>query len=318
MSLWGMHILMVGYWHYYRFIELTINSHAKPYNLASRRLLWAWDPCACCSVLVYFLQVQRGKMEIHLQASVKPHLDLACAKLNTTQEQLKMSQQATNNLTEKVFALENQWTLFQQKLELSRLADGKRVDALTRKLDTFQCQYEERFRELEIGVKTVKETVKDDSNRLGVLEKKGIRPLSRPSYTPRLNQSLCETSNDNVNGTPYLPARYSPRRASEIYSYSSLVNGTSADKADATDLPIYTPPEIGVKTIKKTVEDDSNRLGVLEKQGTRPLSRPSYTRLNQSLCETSNDNVNGTSYLPAMYCSRRGRPERYTSRFQTY
>ena len=44
---------------------------------------------------------------------MQPHLDLACAKLNNTQEELKISQDTTSNLALRVTELENQLELFQ-------------------------------------------------------------------------------------------------------------------------------------------------------------------------------------------------------------
>lgn len=47
---------------------------------------------------------------------MQPHLDLACAKLNNTQEELKISQDTTRNLAVKVTELENQLEQFQTTL----------------------------------------------------------------------------------------------------------------------------------------------------------------------------------------------------------
>ena len=48
---------------------------------------------------------------------MQPHLDLACAKLNNTQEELKISQDTTSNLAVKVTELENQLEQFQTTLD---------------------------------------------------------------------------------------------------------------------------------------------------------------------------------------------------------
>ena len=47
--------LIAAYLHFLdRFIDLTINSHTSPYNLASSRLLRVWDPYGvwgnCCEL----------------------------------------------------------------------------------------------------------------------------------------------------------------------------------------------------------------------------------------------------------------------------
>lgn len=76
---------------------------------------------------------------------MQPHLDLACAKLNNTQEELKISQDTTSNLALRVTELENQLELFQTTLNsLSLRIDddaGRKVNALENKVDTFQTQF---------------------------------------------------------------------------------------------------------------------------------------------------------------------------------
>ena len=42
--LWGMYSLIAVFEHFNPFIDLKINFHLNPYNLASR-LLWFWAPC---------------------------------------------------------------------------------------------------------------------------------------------------------------------------------------------------------------------------------------------------------------------------------
>ena len=139
-------------------------------------------------------------MEIHLQAAVKPHLDLACAKLNSTREELKISQEATNNLSGKVLALENQLTRFQKTFDLQRLAvdkvkdAGKRIDALGQKLDTFDVQ----LKELEDKVKT-----------------KGTLTKSTSSLSSNLRMNTLTSSQGNV-----MPRSYAPTRASNQRSFS--------------------------------------------------------------------------------------------------
>ena len=76
---------------------------------------------------------------------MQPHLDLACAKLNNTQEELKISQDTTRNLAVRVTELEKQLDAFQTTLNsLSLRIDddaGKKVNALENKVDTFQTQF---------------------------------------------------------------------------------------------------------------------------------------------------------------------------------
>ena len=57
----------------------------------------------------FLLQFQRKEIESHLQESVRPHVDLAFAKLTSTQEELKRSQDLTSKLNEKFNALERQF-----------------------------------------------------------------------------------------------------------------------------------------------------------------------------------------------------------------
>ena len=40
-----MYTLIAVYVHFNHFIDLTINSNATPYNLASSKLFLVWDPC---------------------------------------------------------------------------------------------------------------------------------------------------------------------------------------------------------------------------------------------------------------------------------
>ena len=43
--LWRMYTLIAVFVHFNRFIDLKINFHTNPYNLASSMLLWFWVPC---------------------------------------------------------------------------------------------------------------------------------------------------------------------------------------------------------------------------------------------------------------------------------
>ena len=125
------------------------------------------------------LQVQRKEIESHLQEAVRPHVDLAFAKLTSTQEELKRSQDLTSKLNEKFKDLERQLKLFEakfnhQQLIIRRLSSNdhvEKVDALERKVGTFQTQLEKRAVELEDRVETVEMILKDDSKKVDSLEK---------------------------------------------------------------------------------------------------------------------------------------------------
>ena len=99
---------------------------------------------------------------------MQPHLDLACAKLNNTQEELKISQDTTSNLALRVTELENQLELFQTTLNsLSLRIDddaGRKVNALENKVDTFQTKFgnvEGKVDDLKDRVETVEMILKD-------------------------------------------------------------------------------------------------------------------------------------------------------------
>ena len=125
------------------------------------------------------LQVQRKEIESHLQEAVRPHVDLAFAKLTSTQEELKRSQDFTSKLNEKFKDLERQLKLFEakfndQQLIIRRLSSNdhvEKVNALERKVGTFQTQLEKRAVELEDRVETVEMILKDDSKKVDSLEK---------------------------------------------------------------------------------------------------------------------------------------------------
>ena len=135
------------------------------------------------------LQVQRKEIESHLQEAVRPHVDLAFAKLTSTQEELKRSQDLTSKLNEKFNALERQLKLFEakfndQQLIILRLSSNdhvekvnalerkvEKVNALETKVGTFQTRLEKRAVELEDRVETVEMILKDDSKKVDSLEK---------------------------------------------------------------------------------------------------------------------------------------------------
>ena len=112
---------------------------------------------------------------------------MAFAKLTSTQEELKRSQDLTSKLNEKFKDLERQLKLFEakfndQKLIIRRLSSndyGEKVNALERKVGTFQTQLEKRAVELEDRVETVEMILEDDSKKVDSLEK-SFRLLHRP------------------------------------------------------------------------------------------------------------------------------------------
>ena len=121
------------------------------------------------------LQVQRKGIESHLREAVRPHVDLAFAKLTSTQEELKRSQDLTSKLNEKVNTLERQFKLLEakfndQQCSLRRLSSNdhvEKVNALEKEVGTFQ----KRAVELEDRVETVEMILKDDSKKVDSLEK---------------------------------------------------------------------------------------------------------------------------------------------------
>ena len=114
----------------------------------------------------FLLQVQRKEIESHLQESVRPHVDLAFAKLTSTQEELKRSQDLTSKLNEKFNALERQFK--EQHTE--------KVNALEKDVRTFK----KKEIELQNRVETLEMIVKDDSKKGDSMEK-NLRLLQRPS-----------------------------------------------------------------------------------------------------------------------------------------
>ena len=121
------------------------------------------------------LQVQRKEIDSHLREAVRPHVDLAFAKLTSTQEELKRSQDLTSKLNERVNTLERQFKLLEakfndQQCSLRRLSSNdhvEKVNALEKEVGTFQ----KRAVELEDRVETVEMILKDDSKKVDSLEK---------------------------------------------------------------------------------------------------------------------------------------------------
>ena len=118
----------------------------------------------------FLLQVQRKEIESHLQESVRPHVDLAFAKLTSTQEELKRSQDLTSKLNEKFNALERQFK--EQRTE--------KVNALEKEVRTLK----KKEIELQNRVETLEMIVKDDSKKGDSMEK-NLRLLPRPSNQRR-------------------------------------------------------------------------------------------------------------------------------------
>lgn len=118
----------------------------------------------------FLLQVQRKEIENHLQEAVRPHVDLAFAKLTSTQEELKRSQDLTSKLNEKFNAFERQFK--EQHTE--------KVNALEKEVRTFK----KKAIELQNRVETLEMIVKDDSKKVDSMEK-NLRLPQRPSKQMR-------------------------------------------------------------------------------------------------------------------------------------
>ncbi|CAH3170498.1 unnamed protein product, partial [Porites evermanni] len=133
-----------------------------------------------CGAVVPREEVRRKEIESHLQEAVRTHVDLAFAKLTSTQEELERSHDLTSKLNEKFNDLERQLKLFEAKFKdqqliirlLSSNDYGEKVNALERKVGTFQTQLQNR-------VETVEMILKDDSRKVDSLEK-SFGLLQRP------------------------------------------------------------------------------------------------------------------------------------------
>ena len=127
------------------------------------------------------MQVQRKEIENHLQEAVRPHVNLAFAKLTSTQEELKSSQDLTSKLNEKFNALERQFEEQQGSLH-SLLSNDHRekVNALEKEVRTFK----KKAIELQNRVETLEMIVKDGSKKGDSMEK-NLRPLQKPSNQMR-------------------------------------------------------------------------------------------------------------------------------------
>ena len=130
---------------------------------------------------LFLLQVQRKEIESHLQEAVRPHVDLAFAKLTSTQEELKRSQDLTSKLNEKFNALERQFEEQQGTLHSLLINDHReKVNALEKEVRTFK----KKAIELQNRVETLEMIVKDDSKKVDSMEK-NLRLPRRPSNQMR-------------------------------------------------------------------------------------------------------------------------------------
>ena len=129
----------------------------------------------------FLLQVQRKEIESHLQESVRPHVDLAFAKLTSAQEELKRSQDLTSKLNEKFNALERQFEEQQGTLHSLLINDHReKVNALEKEVRSFK----KKAIELQNRVETLEMIVKDDSKKGDSMEK-NLRLLQTPSNQMR-------------------------------------------------------------------------------------------------------------------------------------
>lgn len=129
----------------------------------------------------FLLQVQRKEIESHLQESVRPHVDFAFAKLTSTREELKRSQDLTSKLNEKFNALERQFEEQQGSLHNLLSNDHReKVNALEKEVRSFK----KKAIELQNRVETLEMIVKDDSKKGDSMEK-NLRLLQTPSNQMR-------------------------------------------------------------------------------------------------------------------------------------
>ena len=130
---------------------------------------------------LFLLQVQRKEFESHLQEAVRPHVDLAFAKLTSAQEELKRSQDLTSKLNEKFNALERQFEEQQGTLHSLLINDHReKVNALEKEVRSFK----KKAIELQNRVETLEMIVKDDSKKGDSMEK-NLRLLQTPSNQMR-------------------------------------------------------------------------------------------------------------------------------------
>ena len=113
---------------------------------------------------------------------MRPHVDLAFAKLTSTQQELKRSQDLTSKLNEKFNTLERQFEEQQGSLHDNLLSNDHRekVNALEKEVRTLK----KKEIELQNRVETLEMIVKDDSKKGDSMEK-DLRLLQRPSNQMR-------------------------------------------------------------------------------------------------------------------------------------
>ena len=112
---------------------------------------------------------------------MRPHVDLAFAKLTSTQQELKRSQDLTSKLNEKFNTLERQFEEQQGSLHNLLSNDHReKVNALEKEVRTLK----KKEIELQNRVETLEMIVKDDSKKGDSMEK-DLRLLQRPSNQMR-------------------------------------------------------------------------------------------------------------------------------------
>lgn len=130
-----------------------------------------WQPCSQRrkrhSDTDFSFQVQREQLESHLDSSARRHLDLACAKLNTNQEQYK---ETTRKLENKIEALEKQFKekfqLFELQIQLTTNLGIKRDNEILKLKEESQpfVWKIEHFREISTDAKRGRNTVISSCN----------------------------------------------------------------------------------------------------------------------------------------------------------
>ena len=148
---------------------------------------------------------------------------MAFAKLTSTQEELKRSQDLTSKLSEKFNGLESQLKLLEakfndQQLIIRRLSSndhGKKINTLERNVGTFQTQLNKKAVELE-------NSVKDNSKKIDSLEK-SFRLLQRPlNPIPRVVQKESTFTRRTQSPSP------SPREAAVASAVASVAAAVAA------------------------------------------------------------------------------------------
>lgn len=133
--------------------------------------IFMWQPCSQRrkrhSDTDFSFQVQREQLESHLDSSARRHLDLACAKLNTNQEQYK---ETTRKLESKIEALEKQFKekfqLFELQIQLTTNLGTRRDNEISKLKEESQpfIWKIEHFREISKDAKRGRNTVISSGN----------------------------------------------------------------------------------------------------------------------------------------------------------